>query len=102
MAQLKVVDVIDVLKKCVDPELGINIVDLGLIQDVKIDKKNNVKIKLTMTSAMCPVTSIILADAELRVESINGHGEVHIELVWDPAWTPEMISKNIRATMMGM
>ncbi len=101
MGQLKVEDVINVLKQCVDPELGINIVDLGLIQDVKIDKKNNITVKLTMTSAMCPVTSIILADAELRMEGIDGHGEVHVELVWDPAWTPEMISKNIRATMMG-
>ncbi|MDE1804932.1 MAG: metal-sulfur cluster assembly factor [Candidatus Micrarchaeota archaeon] len=94
--------VTDVLKKCVDPELGINIVDLGLIHDIKIDKQNNVVVKLTMTSPMCPVTSVIMADAELRLEEIPDHGEIKLELEWEPMWTPEMISRNIRATMMGM
>ncbi|MGI0141754.1 MAG: metal-sulfur cluster assembly factor [Candidatus Micrarchaeales archaeon] len=102
MEQLTIKQVTDVLRKCNDPELGINIVDLGLIHDVKIDKQNNVKVKLTMTSPMCPVTSVIMADAELRLEELLDHGEVNLELEWEPMWTPEMISRNIRATMMGM
>ena len=102
MQQLKISDVTAVLRKCMDPELGINIVDLGLIHDIKVDGANNIKVKLTMTSAMCPVTSVILADAELRLEDLPEHGEVSLELEWEPMWSPEMISRNIRATMMGM
>lgn len=102
MQQITVKQVTEVLKKCNDPELGINIVDLGLIHDIKVDAQNNIKVKLTMTSPMCPVTSVILADAELRMEELPEHGEVSLELEWEPMWTPEMITRNIRATMMGM
>ena len=102
MQQLKINEVTAVLKKCVDPELGINIVDLGLIHDIKVDATNNIKVKLTMTSPMCPVTSVIMADAELRLEELPEHGEVSLELEWEPAWTPDMITRNIRYTMMGM
>ena len=49
-----------------------------------------------MTSPMCPVTSIILADVELRLEKISGVGKVNVDLVWDPAWTPEMITEEAR------
>ena len=102
MEQLRISNVTDALKKCMDPELGINIVDLGLIHDIKIDKQNNIKIKLTMTSAMCPVTSVILADAELRLEELADHGEVDLELEWEPMWNPDMITPAIKYTMMGM
>lgn len=102
MTQLKPRDVESVLKKCVDPELGINIVDLGLIHDIKVDSQNNIKVKLTMTSPMCPVTSVILADAELRLEELPEHGEVNLELEWEPMWNPDMITPNIKHTMMGM
>jgi len=95
-------DVEAVLKKCLDPELGINIVDLGLIHDIKVDKSANITVKLTMTSPMCPVTSIIMADAELRLEEIAGHGEIKLELEWEPMWNPDMITPNIKHTMMGM
>ena len=95
-------DVEAVLKKCLDPELGINIVDLGLIHDIKVGKDNSIAVKLTMTSPMCPVTSIIMADAELRLEEIAGHGEIKLELEWEPMWNPDMITPNIKHTMMGM
>lgn len=99
---VSVKDVEAVLKKCLDPELGINIVDLGLIHDIKVDKAGNITVKLTMTSPMCPVTSIIMADAELRLEEIAGHGEIKLELEWEPMWNPDMITPNIKHTMMGM
>ncbi|MDE1869549.1 MAG: metal-sulfur cluster assembly factor [Candidatus Micrarchaeota archaeon] len=99
---VSVKDVEAVLKKCLDPELGINIVDLGLIHDIKVDKSSNITVKLTMTSPMCPVTSIIMADAELRLEEIEGHGEIKLELEWEPMWNPDMITPNIKHTMMGM
>jgi metal-sulfur cluster biosynthetic enzyme len=91
--------IIKALKGCVDPEIGIDIVDLGLIQGINIDEKNDVKVRLTMTSPMCPVTSVILADVQLRIEHLPDVGTVDIDLVWDPAWSPEMISEEARMSM---
>lgn len=88
--------VIEALKKTVDPEIGLNIVDLGLLYNIKIEPNADVDIKITMTSPMCPVTSIILADVQLRLEHIQGVGKVNVDLVWDPAWNPEMISEEAR------
>ena len=92
-------EVVNALKGCVDPEIGINIVDLGLIHWIAIDEKNNMTVKLTMTSPMCPVTSVILADVQLRLEHLQDAGEVTIDLVWEPAWTPEMITEEVRMSM---
>jgi metal-sulfur cluster biosynthetic enzyme len=91
-------DVIDVLQQCLDPELGANIVDIGLIYGVKIKDSKDVKLILTMTSPMCPVTSIIMADAQLRMEAIKDIGKVELELVWDPLWNPEMMSEELKYT----
>lgn len=90
-----IADVIKALRSCVDPELGMSIVDLGLIYGIDI-RGSDIKLAITMTSPMCPVASIILADSELRLKAIEGVGNVDVELVWDPAWTPEMISEEAR------
>ncbi len=99
MAKITVDEVVVALKGCVDPEIGLNIVDLGLIQGINIDEAGNVKVKLTMTSPMCPVTSVILADVQLRLEHMHDVGSVDVDLVWDPAWSPEMISDEARMSM---
>ncbi len=99
MTQLTSADVTNVLKNTVDPEIGINIVDLGLIYEIKIDSSNNITLKLTMTSPMCPVTSIIMADVQLRLENLPGVGKIDLDLVWEPAWSPEMISEEYRVAM---
>lgn len=99
MHKITTAEIIGALKGCVDPEIGINIVDLGLIHGITIDEKNNMTVKLTMTSPMCPVTSIILADVQLRLEHLENAGEVTIDLVWEPAWTPEMITEEVRMSM---
>ncbi len=99
MAKITVEQVVNALKGCVDPEIGLNIVDLGLIQGIDIEESGNVKVRLTMTSPMCPVTSVILADAQLRLEHLEGIGTVDMDLVWDPAWSPEMISEEARMSM---
>lgn len=91
-------EVIGVLSQCLDPELGANIVDIGLIYGVRIKEENNVKVTLTMTSPMCPVTSIIMADAQLRIEALPSVGKVELELVWDPLWNPEMMSEELKYT----
>ncbi len=88
-------DVVEALTKCRDPELNANIVDIGLIYGIKING-NDIDITLTMTSPMCPVTSVILADVQMRTESIPDVGNVNVELVWDPMWTPEMMSEELK------
>ncbi|MGC8538530.1 MAG: metal-sulfur cluster assembly factor [Candidatus Micrarchaeia archaeon] len=99
--QIKKEDVVRELKKCTDPEIGINLVDLGLIYNIEIDDKNNVTVTMTMTSPMCPVTSIILADVQLRLEKLEGVGQIKINLVWDPMWSPDMISQEAKLNMQG-
>lgn len=96
MGTLTTLEVTNALKGTVDPEIGLNIVDLGLIYNIHIDERNDVELKITMTSPMCPVTTIILADVQLRLEQIKGVGKVSVDLVWDPAWTPEMITEEAR------
>lgn len=88
-------DAVKVLSQCVDPEMGSDIVNLGLIYGIRIED-SSVKVTLTMTSPMCPVISIILADVQLRLESIPGVAKVDIELVWDPLWNPEMMSDDLK------
>jgi len=88
-------EIIDALSMCQDPELGANIVDIGLIQGINMHD-SDVKVTMTMTSAMCPVTSIILADVQLRLESLTGIGKVEVDLVWDPMWSPEMMSDSMK------
>ncbi len=89
-------EIVQALSMCQDPELGANIVDIGLIQGINVTEGNDVKVTMTMTSAMCPVTSIILADVQLRLEALPGIGKVDVDLVWDPMWTPEMMSDELK------
>lgn len=89
-------EVIEALKKTVDPEIGLNIVDLGLLYNISVSPESDIDVRITMTSPMCPVTSIILADVEIRLQHIPGVGKVNVDLVWDPAWNPEMIAEEAR------
>jgi metal-sulfur cluster biosynthetic enzyme len=91
-------EIIDALSQCLDPELGANIVDIGLIYGIRIKDSKDIKLTLTMTSPMCPVTSIIMADAQLRLEALPDVGKVELELVWDPLWNPEMMSEELKYT----
>ncbi len=92
-------DVVGALSQCKDPELGADIVSIGLIQGINIDKESNIKVKLTMTSPMCPVTSIIMADAQLRLQAIPGVKNVELDLSWDPLWDPEMMDDEMKYRM---
>jgi metal-sulfur cluster biosynthetic enzyme len=91
MAELTKEIVTKALKKVTDPELHINIVDLGLVYDVKIDK-GMVVIEMTLTSPACPVGPLILEAVETNVKKINGVTGVTINIVWDPAWTADKMS----------
>lgn len=88
-------EVLDALKTVSDPEIGVDIVNLGLIYEVNIDD-GIVNIKMTMTAPACPVTDWILAEAQRRIEEIPGVKEANIELVWEPPWNLDMISDEAR------
>ncbi|ODN30577.1 metal-sulfur cluster assembly factor [Fervidobacterium thailandense] len=84
------------LKEVIDWEIGLDVVTLGLVYDIQVDDQNNVKVLMTMTTPMCPLAGSILADAEMKIRSINGVGNVEVELTFDPPWTPDRIDPIIR------
>ena len=84
------------LREVLDPELGINIVDLGLIYNITV-KKNNVAILMTLTFPGCPLGGIINKEVNEKVGSIKGLGKLSLKLTFDPAWDLSKISKEARA-----
>jgi metal-sulfur cluster biosynthetic enzyme len=86
------------LRKVKDPELNLNIVDLGLVYDVMVDGAD-VQIDMTLTSPGCPAGPQIMGDVERAVKAMPGVGEVNINLVWQPFWTPDKIEPRVRAYM---
>jgi metal-sulfur cluster biosynthetic enzyme len=84
-------EVLDVLKQCKDPEIPINIVDLGLIYDVAI-QDSQVNVKMTLTTRGCHMSTIIADDAKQRLLELPNVQDVNVEIVWDPPWNPDMIS----------
>ncbi|RLF49731.1 MAG: aromatic ring hydroxylase [Thermoplasmata archaeon] len=93
-------DVMSVLEKVYDPELGLSVVDLGFIYDVKVED-DRVSIKMTVTVPTCPLRALIAKDVERAVKSIEGVKEVDVEIVFDPPWSPEMMSDKAKK-MFGM
>ncbi len=81
----------EALRTVIDPELGINIVDLGLVYDVSIES-DCVRVTMTMTTPACPLGAHITAEATEVIERLAGPGRAAVELVWSPAWTPLMMS----------
>ena len=88
-------ELIDALKQVVDPELMINIVDLGLVYDVAQDE-NKVKIQMTLTSPACPAGPQIVHQAKMALEQIEGVDEAQIQLVMTPPWTPDRMTDDAR------
>ena len=84
--------VIEALKDIYDPEIPVNIYDLGLIYDVAITPEHHAKIKMTLTTPHCPVAESMPGEVELRVGSVPGVGDAEVELVWDPPWDPQKMS----------
>ncbi len=88
----------EALKQIVDPEVGLNIVDLGLVYDIEVED-GRVTVKMTLTSPGCPVGPQILNGAKMVLEDLEGVEEVTVQLVWEPFWTPEMINPEARAAL---
>ena len=88
-----------VLRKVKDPELNLNIVDLGLVYNIIVDEGNKVIVDMSLTSPGCPAGPQILSDVERAIQAMPGVGKVAINLVWEPYWTPERIEPKVRAYM---
>ena len=84
------------LRRVKDPDLNLNIIDLGLIYEVRLDG-NNVVVDLSLTSPGCPSGPEIMGDVETQLKSIDGIGTATVNLVWSPMWTPERIEPRVRA-----
>jgi len=85
------------LRSVKDPELGLNIVDIGLVYDVTVSEANDVLVKMTLTSPGCPSGPEILEDARLVAEQVEGVNSAAVELVWEPYWTPDRMDPRVRA-----
>lgn len=86
------------LRSVIDPELGINIVELGLIYDIEVED-GAARVTMTLTSPGCPAGGQLMTGAKAAAESVDGIGEAVVSLVWKPFWTPERIDPTVRAMM---
>jgi metal-sulfur cluster biosynthetic enzyme len=88
---------LEALEEVIDPELGIDVVALGLVYEVAVDSATaSVRVALTMTTAACPLGEQIVRDAESRVRALEGVRDVAVRLVWEPPWSPERMSPKAR------
>ncbi len=91
-------NILETLRKVYDPEIPVNLVDLGLIYDVYVDD-SNVVIKMTLTAVGCPMHTVISQNVKEAVEALDGVTEVRVEIVWEPRWNPDMISPEGRIAL---
>ncbi len=95
--------VLEKLSLVEDPEIAMNIVDLGLVYDVNLERKNNdkeiVNIKMTLTTPACPLLGHILAEVQDKVKSIKNVEEVNVDIVWDPPWNMDMMSERAKLAL---
>jgi FeS assembly SUF system protein len=88
--------IVEALKTVFDPEIPVNIYELGLIYDVDIQEGGHVQVKMTLTSPGCPVAGSLPGEVKAKVESVPGVASADIDLVWDPSWNPSMMSEAAR------
>ncbi len=89
-------DIVAAIKTCYDPEIPVNIYELGLIYDVMIDEDNMAFVKMTLTSPACPVAGTLPVEVENKVKDVEGITDAKVEVVWDPPWNMEMMTEAAR------
>ena len=92
-------DVVDQIKKVMDPEIPVNLYDLGLIYNIDIDSNNNVLIKMTLTNPNCPVAGSMPKNVGLSVENLDNLSSVRVNLVWYPKWDKSMMSDEAKLAL---
>ena len=92
-------EVLEALKIVKDPEIPVNVVDLGLVYDAEVKEDGNVDITMTLTSIGCPAQDIVKADAEIAVMRLAGVNSVNVEFVWSPPWSTARMSEDGKRQM---
>ncbi len=99
MAEITKEQIYDAIRTVIDPEVGFNVVDMGLIYDVDIDENNNVHVKMTLSTRGCPLHQMMKQWVEDAVKRVEGVGDVEVEIVWDPPWNISMASDAVKKAM---
>lgn len=86
-------EIVRVLKSIYDPEIPVNIYDLGLIYEVEVEEDNTVRVKMTLTAPNCPMADDLLAEVHQKVKEIEGVKDIRLDLVFDPPWDKSMMSE---------
>ena len=92
-------NIIKKIKTVFDPEIPVNIYDLGLIYNLNIDKKNNIMIKMTLTTPNCPVAGSMPESVGKAVSQIEGISSIKVELVWEPKWSKDMMTEDAKLAL---
>ena len=98
-AQALQAQIVEVVQTVYDPEIPVNIYELGLIYNIDVSADGVVDVKMTLTSPACPVAGSLPGEVENRIKSVDGVREVSLELVWEPPWTPEMMSESAKLAL---
>ena len=101
MSSVNVEQVRESLKNCMDPEVPLSIIDMGLIYGIDISENNDVNIKMTMTTKGCPLHDTMVDDVKRYTKKISGVNNVQVDIVWDPPWTMDKMSDEAKAKMKG-
>lgn len=92
--------VIEALQTCFDPEIPVNIYELGLVYGIDVDEgKGEVKLQMTLTSPACPVAGSLPPEVEAKIRAIPGVSQARVDVVWDPPWTPEKMTEAAKLTL---
>ena len=102
MEAISVEQVRNSLKQCMDPEVPLSIVDMGLIYGIDISEDNDVNIKMTMTTQGCPLHETMVDDVKRYTRKVSGVNSVNVDIVWDPPWTMDKMSDEAKAMMKKM
>jgi metal-sulfur cluster biosynthetic enzyme len=94
--------IINALKPVHDPEIGIGIIDLGLVYDVNVEPDGKVQIKMTLTTPACPYGEILIAQAHRAAAEVEGVKEVEVKLVWEPIWDPKEMCSDAAKDLLGI
>ena len=88
--------IVEALKTVYDPEIPVNVYDLGLIYEVDVNDKQLATIKMTLTAPNCPLVDVLIADVENAVKAVDGVKDIHIDLVFEPPWDKSMLSEEAK------
>jgi len=95
MAAFNENDILEKLRSIIDPELEVNIVDLGLVYKINLDGNGNIVLDMTLTAKGCPISNVIKYEVEEALKSIPGVNAVTVNFVWEPEWNPAMIKSDV-------